>query len=85
MAAVIKSASTSARQPPQEQQVVERLAQVWTRLSAKFGEDVALVEEPQVSATNKGRACEISYALYSDINSLPDHEGMPLLRYMFAN
>lgn len=85
MAAVIKSAATSARQPPTEQQVQRQLTQAWTRLSTEFGEDVALLEEPEVPAINKKRVCEITYALYSDINSLADHEAMPLLRYMFAN
>jgi len=81
---VISDSASSPQPVPTEAQVRRQLEEIQTFLVQRFGNDAAVLDKQGPSRREKGQVCEISYALYSHILTMPTHERAPLLRFMFA-
>lgn len=85
MADVIRTAAQHVNRPPDEKTVQKQLTNVIEVLSQRYGDDVQILDNPQLARANKAKSCEITYDLYDTILLLEDQEAGPLLRYMFAD
>ena len=69
---------------PKEGQIRSAGEKMTANLLKEFGEDVGLLETPNVPDIDKVKVCSMTRKLYGDILKFPKHESVPLLRYLLA-
>lgn len=82
LADVIASAKGRQSDLPSEPPPI--LPEIISRLDAKYGKDVELLDMPKVAEDKKGRACEIAIAMYNEIFQLPANQAGSAIRYLSA-
>ncbi len=81
---VILSAIHETHAPPNERQIAAGLTAVFKPLLKRYGNDVRMLDDPELAKTNKARCCEIFYRLYRTILELKQQESGAILRHMFS-
>lgn len=72
-------------EPISEAKFEEYFSPVVVKLYDRFGDDILLLDQPNIPDSKKSVFCESSIALYDEILALPVNQGTPILRYMLAS
>jgi hypothetical protein len=80
---IIKS-SNSKRPIASEDEVMPNLQPVFLALREKYGDGVAVIENPTAPGVDKARVCSVTRELYQKIVALPPDQAGKTLRWMFA-
>lgn len=81
---VVRTSAVAPQEIPKEEEVSALLEQVINVLSNKYGQDVALLQNPGAAGVDKTKICAITIEMYRQILQLPPEQGGKLLRYLFA-
>ncbi len=84
LAAVLESAASKPEARVPLTQVKNEIDAVIGSLSAKYGERVQLMSQPQSSLANKRMVCEMIADLYSSVLAMPSERSGPVLRAMLS-
>jgi len=85
LAQVIKSSAKDPQPVPSEAEVLPHLQPIFEKLAGKWGDDVALLQNPTGNSVNKRKVCEMAAAMYADILLLPTDDSGRVLRFMMAS
>ncbi len=77
--------SVTEKSVPSQEEVLPTIKSLFADLYKEFGSSMAYMESPQSPQANRNDVCLITLNLYKKIIELPPEEGLPTLRWMFAN
>ncbi|PJE78253.1 hypothetical protein CI610_02815 [invertebrate metagenome] len=80
---IIKTSNTK-KTIPSESAVMPSLEPIFVSLYSKFGDDVAMIENPTATNVDKDKVCSITMDLYKEILALPPEQAASALRWMFG-
>lgn len=81
---VVRSSTVSPQPVPQKAEVLVRMQPVMTALSARYGRDLALLEQPQAPGVDRDKLCSINIDMYTVILQMPPADGGKLIRYLMS-
>jgi hypothetical protein len=81
---IILSAIDEKHGLPNKERAVRGLVAVMGPLARLYGNDILMLDDPELAKANKARYCEICYQLYRAILQLKKQESGAILRYMFS-
>lgn len=79
---VLRSASASPQTPPLASEVEPILRAAVTPIAERYGNDLAMLQNPGAPGVDKSRLCEITINLYGRILKLPPDQSGKVIRHM---
>lgn len=79
---VVRSATVSPRPAPVQTEVASRIQPVMTALTARYGADLALLQQPEAPGADRDKLCSINIDMYTVILQLPTADSGMLIRYL---
>ncbi len=83
MTQVVESAATAQQPRPQEKQVNKTFEGIVSKLVARYGSDVAVLDQLNTPGVDHGKACTLTIATYEEVLRLPKKQSGEALRFMF--
>jgi hypothetical protein len=81
---VVRSSVVAPQPVPQKSEVEPRLQPVVALLAARYGRDLALLQQPQAPGIDRDKLCGISIDMYTAILQLPVADAGKLVRYLMG-
>lgn len=85
MGRVVWSAVRTPQAPPDSAKAEALLASVIARLRVNYGNDLLLFRQKPTDSAGRQKVCQMTTALFRDVESLPKSDAGIVLRYVFAN
>ena len=85
MGRIVLSAVRTPQAPPDAAKAEALLASVMARLRANYGNDLLLVRQKPTDSAGRQKVCQMTTALFRDVECLPKNDAGIVLRYVFAN
>lgn len=84
LSAVVRTSAVAPQEIPKEEDVSALLESVVNILVQRYGQDVALLQNPVAPGVDKAKVCAIMIEMYTQILQLPPTQGGKLIRYLLA-
>lgn len=81
---VVRTAIVSPQAVPKQSEVAVRIQPVMTALSARYGSDLALLQQPEAPGIDRDKLCSINIDMYTVILQLPIADSGMLIRYLMS-
>ncbi|MEO8153263.1 MAG: hypothetical protein ABI605_09365 [Rhizobacter sp.] len=79
---VVRTSTVEPQPIPQQAEVSERLKPVVAALAARYGQDLALLQQPQAPGIDRDKLCAMSIDMYTVILQLPPADSGKLIRFL---
>ncbi len=81
---VVRSSTVSPQPVPQQAEVASRIQPVMAALTARYGRDLALLQQPEAPGVDRDKLCSINIDMYTVILQLPTADSGKLIRYLMS-
>ena len=81
---IVRTSTVNPQPVPQKEEVAAALRPVFEALAARYGPDLALLQNPQAPGVDPDKLCSISIDMYSVILQRPPSESGKLVRYLLG-